>query len=78
MRDGAEVISLHILGLGHESLEQRHLFLVRSTLGVWEVGGCGGAIVGGGECHCVLTPGLHRSCSYIANFLAHCQFKKMR
>ena len=56
MRDGAEVISLHILGLGHESLEQRHLFLVRSTLGVWEVGGCGGAIVGGGGSVIVSSP----------------------
>ena len=64
MRDGAEVTRRQVRGLGHESLTQRH-HSVRPTLGVWELGDCGGPKIRGGEreeeCRCVLAPGLDRS-----------------
>ena len=40
-----EVTPHQILGLRHKSLAHRRHFFVRLTFGVWEVGGCGGAMI---------------------------------
>ena len=57
MRDDAEMTRHQILGLGHDSLAQRRHSVIL-TLGVWELGGRGGATVQGGSVAVSLPPDL--------------------